>query len=138
MGQKKVIIDTNVLISALGWGGTPYKIVDLGFSGVFRWIISKPIFQELLTALNYDKLDFISKEEKMEFISAVSETAEFIEISKKFKLHFVDPDDVMFLECALEADADYLVTGNKHLLMLGKMGKTRIVTPARFLSILRR
>lgn len=136
MGQKKVIIDTNVLISALGWGGTPYKIVDLAFSGVFRWVISKPIFQELITALNYPKLDFISKGKKERFISAVSEAAEFIEVKQRFNLSFVDPDDIMLLECALEAEADFLVTGNNHLLKLGTIGKTKIVAPVKLLTLM--
>ena len=53
MGKKKVIIDTNVLISALGWGGKSYEVVDIGFSGSFRWIISKSIFEELIISLVY-------------------------------------------------------------------------------------
>lgn len=138
MGQKKVIIDTNVLISALGWGGTPYKVVDLGFSGAFRWLISRPIFHELLTTLDYAKLDFINKKNKESFVSAVYEIAEFIEIGKKFKLHFVDPDDVMILECALEADVDYIVTGNKHLLELETIGRAKIITPSKFLTAIKR
>ena len=135
MGKKKVIIDTNVLISALGWGGKAYEIVDLGFVGSFRWIISKPIFEELIRTLNYSKLDFIDKEEKEGFISAVSEAAEFLDVSRTLDKEFVDPKDVMFLECALEIGADYLITGNKHLLTLKSIGKTRIISPAKFLSV---
>ena len=135
MGKKKVIIDTNVLISALGWGGKAYEIVDRGFAGSFRWIISKPIFEELIRALNYPKLDFIDKQEKESFISAVSEAAEFIDVSHKLDKEFVDPKDVMFLECALEIDADYLITGDKRLLAFKNIGKTKIISSAKFLSV---
>ena len=136
MGKKKVIIDTNVLISALGWGGKAYEIVNLGLAGSFRWIISKPLLDELIHALNYSKLDFIVKEEKEGFISTVSEVAEFVEVAQKLVQEFVDPKDIIFLECALETDADYLVTGDKDLLKLKSIGKTKIIPPAKFLSIL--
>lgn len=134
MGKKKVILDTNVLISALGWGGKSYEIVDLGFAGAFKWVISTPIFEELIRALDYPKLSFIDKEEKEEFISAISESAEFIEVDQKLEEKLIDPKDQMFLECALEIDADYLVSGDKHLLSLGSVGKTKIIYPAKFLS----
>lgn len=133
MGKKKVIIDTNVLISALGWGGKAYKIVDLGLKKSFRWMSSNPIFDEFIRTLNYPKLDFIPSGNKTDFISAVSEIVELVEVGSTLGKNFVDPDDIKFLECALETNADYLVSGDKHLLSLKNIGNTQILPPAKFL-----
>ncbi len=134
MVKKKVILDSNVFISALGWGGKAYEVLDKALSGSFRLIISNQIFKELNDVLYYPKFDFIGREEKESFLSVISETAEFIQVSNIMSQKLVDPKDNMFLECAIEIDADYLVSGDKHLLNLKKVGNTRIVSPAVFLS----
>jgi len=137
VGKKKVIIDTNILVSALGWGGNAYEIVNLGFAYTFEWIISKPMFEELIKVLNYPKLDFIDREEKEKFISSISESAKFVETENK-SVEFIDPKDEMFLECALYSDVDYIVSGDKQLLNLKEIGKSKIVSPIKFLSIFKK
>lgn len=46
-----------------------------------------------------------------------------------------DPDDNRILECAVTANSEYLVTGDKHLLRLARFGRTKIIAPAEFLRI---
>ena len=55
-------------------------------------------------------------------------------VEPKLKLHVVneDAEDNKILECALAAGADIIVSGDKHLLKLGKFRKTRIITPREF------
>jgi predicted nucleic acid-binding protein len=60
----------------------------------------------------------------------------WIEPTAEVKMIPEDPDDNKFLECAQEAKADFLVTGNIHHFSFKKAGKTRIVTPAEFMKII--
>ena len=52
-----------------------------------------------------------------------------------FKIIINDPDDDKFIDCAVEAHADYIITGNKHLLDLKNFGKIEIIKPEVFLDI---
>jgi putative PIN family toxin of toxin-antitoxin system len=55
---KKVVIDTNVFISAFGWGGKPLRIIELLEKGEIRNCISEEILIELCSALAYPKINF--------------------------------------------------------------------------------
>ena len=67
-------------------------------------------------------------------IETVLETSKFIKVTKKVKAVFAHPADDKVIECALAAKADYLVSGEKHLLELTRHKKTRILSVSQFLS----
>lgn len=133
MGKsKKVVIDTNVFISAFGWGGTPLKIVQLLEKKVIRNCVSEKILNELYGALNYHRMAFPVKFQTniLEFVLAYSDIYE----PKKRLSITPDPDDNQFIECALSAKAKFIVTGDKSFLSLNKFETIRIVTPRDFLQ----
>lgn len=85
MGKgEKVVIDTNIFISAFGWGGKPLEVVELLEREKLRNCISEEIFNELFTALSYPKLGFPIKlqTEILEFVLAYSDFYESKEYVK--------------------------------------------------------
>lgn len=134
MGKKKVILDTNILISALGWEGKPREIFNRIVKGKFELVTSPEQIAELSEAINYPRLGF-TEEQKLRFLALVLETASLVESKEKLDIIKEDPEDNRILECAISSDADYIVTGNKHLLKLKKFRETKIITAKKFLNI---
>ena len=136
----RAVIDTNVLVSrTLSPGGTPGKIFTRWSDGAFELVVSESLLAEYKKALNYERVRKIHKYAP-ERIEDVVETirAAAIEVKVTEFLHVVmqDPDDNKILECAAAANADYIVSGDRHLLALGDYNNIPILSPAAFLSIL--
>ncbi|MBM4141796.1 MAG: putative toxin-antitoxin system toxin component, PIN family [Nitrospira sp.] len=132
MGKaEKVVIDTNVFISAFGWGGNPLRIIELLERGVLRNCTSEDIARELFIAVSYPKLGFsqVLQTEILEFVLAYSDIHE---INKLVEI-VSDPEDNKFIECALASGAEFIITGDKSLLSMKRYKNIRIVTPEEFL-----
>ncbi len=71
-----------------------------------------------------------------ELIESVLKVVRFVRVTNLVKAVFEHPADDKFIECALEAKADHIVSGDKHLLKLGTYGKIKIVSVNEFLQIL--
>lgn len=131
MGKTKVVLDTNVLISALGWNGVPRKIVQKCLNGDLTILTSSEQIDELRRVMDYPKFTF-TEEQKNIFISIILEVAEMVEITGKLKFVKDDPDDDAILETALAGNAEYIVSGDLHLLSLETFANIKIVTAAEF------
>ena len=70
--RKSVVIDTSVFISALGWGGNPQKVLELIVDNKIILFMSNDILNELTQVLNRKKFDFISNDNKQEFVYLLS------------------------------------------------------------------
>ena len=132
----KVVLDTNVFVSSfLSQRGPPRKIIDLWKDGCLTWCLCAEILEEYCEVLAR---------------LGLAGTAEFARLRELFKarrniawtvienlLHVVheDPDDDKFIECALAADAGYLVSGDRHLKALESYRGVRILSPAAFLRV---
>ncbi len=134
MGKKvKVVFDTNVWISIF-----MEKRLRDEFSRVKEDLtvyISEDIGLEISKVLQYSQVAEILRkigtgEKEVLRILAVNSK----KVEPKLKLHVVneDAEDNTILECALAAGADIIVSGDKHLLKLGRFRKTRIITPREF------
>jgi len=128
---EKVVVDVNVFISAFGWGGTPFKVIELLEKGEIRNCISEEILTELCNTVAYPKLDF-PRTLQSDIIEFVLVYSDLIVIKKHIEVA-PDPDDNKFIECAVTADAQYIVTGDKAFLSIRQYKNTRIVTPDVFL-----
>jgi hypothetical protein len=129
--SEKVVVDTNIFISAFGWGGRPLEVIELLEKEDIRNCISEEILNELFVTLSYPKLNFPIKlqTEILEFVLACSD---FYTPKENIKLA-PDPKDNKFIECALEAHARIIITGDKGLLSLGHFKGIKIITPEEFL-----
>jgi hypothetical protein len=103
--------------------------------GKFRLAVSEAILQEIRGILRGRKFQYppqlthtiLSEIESMSYL--IQPTAKIHRITK-------DPDDNKFIECAVAADADFIISGDIYLLELGTYKGIQIITPANFLSIL--
>ncbi len=140
MGKRKlkVILDTNVLVSSILFGGEFQKILDSLKANKFSLIFSKDTFQEFVKVLHYPK--FKLTEEEIESIIAfyVLPYSKIIDdITIKLNEDVCrDKHDIKFLELVLSAKADYLITGDKDILEIKNNFKFKILTPKEFIKIL--
>jgi uncharacterized protein len=135
----KIIIDTNVHISALAFGGNISKnLVKIYQEERTQVYTSKPIFEELHDKLNSPKFDKITKgkilrAEIVEYLDKYQN--ETITAEPSIKVNVCrDPDDNMFLELALEIQADYIITGDKDLLSISQFQVTKICNMSDFIK----
>lgn len=125
------VIDNNVVVSALLTGGVPrrafYTLLDAG-----TILISAPVLLELAEVLNRKKFDkYLTQDERMRFMVGFLKDAEMAEISETINI-CRDRTDNMLLELAVSGDADYLITGDKDLLVLNPFRGVEIITPREF------
>lgn len=131
----KVVIDTNVLISSFqNPHGNPKNIVDMWKKGYFMLCITEDIVFEYVEVLN--RLNIPIKKIK-ELTSLFKERAnvEFLLTTEKIEVIEDDPQDNKFIECAVAANAQYIISGDKHLKALGKYGNIKILSPTEFLNL---
>lgn len=129
----KVVLDTNILISALFFGGKPRKIFNLVLEKEIIAITSSYIIFELKDVLRRKKFD-IDEEKIEEAVDLIKENFEEINSQTKLSLIQHNHPDNKIIALALDAKADYLITGDKqHLLPLKKIKKTKIVSVEEFL-----
>jgi putative PIN family toxin of toxin-antitoxin system len=130
----RVVLDTNILISAFRFGGKPKAILELTLDKALLALTSEPLKDELVRLL---ARKFFMKPGLIEEICApLWEVSEWIEPKIRLNLCPDEPDNRV-LECALEGHAAYIVTGDRHLLNLRPMKGLVILTPDAFLAQLR-
>lgn len=130
----KVVLDTNVLISAIMFGGKSRDILEMGISGKIRIAVSQDILKELAEVLIGKKFR-VAIAVVQQTIHEFSEIAELVIVTEKINAIKNDPDDNRILECAVSAKADYIVSGDSDLLTLKNFKKIKIVSPSDFLQI---
>ena len=135
MGKEraKVTLDTNILVSALGWKGNPHRVLERVIAGDLELFISNEQFEELSRVLEYPKFGF-TDEQKIGFKALISAIATFVEPRTELDIVKADPPDNRVLECASVAKLDYIISRDEHLLSLRRLGRTKIVTASDFLK----
>ena len=111
----KIVVDTNVLISALGWQRSEYFLVRKIFQGAIALYMSPQMLEKFIQVSRREKFGF-HPDEIEEFITSLIEVCDMVIPRQRIEVIKEDPSDNMFLECAIEAKADYIVSGDKHLL----------------------
>jgi putative PIN family toxin of toxin-antitoxin system len=135
MNPNRVVIDTNVFISALlNPLGTPKKVINIAVSQ-FTILQSKATYQELATRISKNKFDkYLEKDDRLDFLSSLKNRSLFVDIWHETRV-CSDLDDNKFLELAVSGMAQYIITGDKDLLILNTYQGIPIITPAEFLVI---
>jgi putative PIN family toxin of toxin-antitoxin system len=130
----RVVLDTNVVVSALlRAASVPGAVLNLALDGIVQLGISKEILDEYEDVLRRPRLG-IEPERAATAIRSLLEIGVLVEPAVRVEAA-TDPDDNIFLECAEEAQARYLVTGNvAHF--PPRWAIAEIVTPRRFLEII--
>ena len=129
----RVVLDTNILISAIHFGGKPRTILNLveDSNSAIKAIISPVLLAEL--AETFTKKFNFDQEHIEEIKSTIEDGFELVYPKKE--LHVVkDKDDNRVLEAAVEGNCEYIITGDKDLLQLKVYRGIKIVTPEHFLE----
>lgn len=138
MSIPKVVIDTSVMVSvAFAKEGLAKELRDMIAEGAFTLVMSKEIMGELYRVLHYPRIlkHFTpSKNDIDEFIGMIIERA--LLTKGCYNLHKIkdDPTDDMFLSCALEAEADYIVSRDPHLRNLKQFYGIKIIDVKGFIE----
>ncbi|MGZ8285873.1 MAG: putative toxin-antitoxin system toxin component, PIN family [Allosphingosinicella sp.] len=135
----RLVLDTNVMVSALLWEGNPGRLLAKAENGEARLYASRFLLDELEDALGRPKL---AKRVGLTGLGVADMVASYRQVAtvkrpKPLSRTFSrDPDDDHVIACALAARADFLVTGDGDLLSLGTVEGVRIVSPMDLLNLL--
>jgi putative PIN family toxin of toxin-antitoxin system len=127
------VFDTNILFSATGWQGKPFECVQRARAGEVQVVTCPELIEELAEKLEA-RLHF-SADQVAETIADYLGFLRVIQIPKVLMEVPRDPEDNMVLECAIEGEAQYIVSGDKHLLELKEYRGIRIIRAADFLNL---
>lgn len=135
----RLVLDTNVVLSALLWGGTPYRLLQLAEEGELQLFTSPVLAAELREILARPHLatKLIEKSTTADAVTALY--LEFARALSPLSVPRVvpdDPDDDHVIACAMAARADIIVSGDKHLLKLREYQGMRIVTAAQAVQMI--
>ena len=125
-----VCLDSNILVSALGFGGKPFTIVELAFQKEFLLVLSNPILEEVHRNL-VNKIGLKSAEVDR-FIDTVTEAATLFSPKGLTKILNDEKDDLV-IETALMGFANVLVTGDKAIVELKSVSDLKIESTSVFL-----
>jgi len=130
---RRVVLDTNVICSGLGWAGPSAQILDSVLAGRLVLISSPALIAELRRVLAYPKLAAVISDS--EVVADLIEAAAIMVAPERSITVVSDQPDNRVLEAAVHGGADYVVSGDKHLLALGVFEGIPILTPATFASL---
>ena len=127
----RLVVDTNVVISSL-WGGNPRELVDLWQNGAVHVVSSQEIIEEYMMVLARFGL---AKVDLKKWAESFFGKTEKVKLDKDVQVIDEDLSDNLFLECADKGLADYIISGDRHLLKLKKYKGIKIIKMAEFLNI---
>jgi uncharacterized protein len=127
----RIVVDTNVLISGIHWGGIPGEIIQAWANDRFKVACSAEIIREYSDVLHRVNLG-MPHAESDNILSFLISQSEIVQPNHWFKVVLDDPGDNKFIDCAFHAQANLIISGDKHLLRLEKFGPIRILSPSQF------
>lgn len=135
-----VVVDTNVIITRiLVPTGIPAQVID--YHRTIELLTSEPILAECRRVLRYKRIrarHHLTDERIDLAVDSFREIAVTVSVDMHLDVITKDPDDNKIVECAVVGGADYIVSGDAHLLNVGAYKGIRILSPASFLLLLKR
>ena len=128
----RVVLDTNVIVSGLGWSGPPATILDAALDGRLVLVTSPPLLAELRRVLKYPKLAAVIRD-AARLANLVEASSEIVAPTRVLAV-IADESDNRVVEAAIEGAADYIVAGDADLLDLGTFQGISIMRPAEFVA----
>ncbi len=136
----RAVLDTNVVVSGiLSHKGSPGRILRAWFEDRFHLVTSMAILEELERVLRYPKISRRhgwSQAQVLEFVEDVKSLAILVPGDMRLKVVAEDASDDRYLECAVEGEAGYVVSGDRHLVALAQYEGVEILSPSAFLALL--
>ncbi len=132
----RIVIDTNIWVSGLLWRGLPWQLLRLAEAGEIELCVAPPMLVELDRVLSYERLQPRLDQlglTPLELIAYAMNLAFIFEVPEGDPIVIADPDDDIFLRCAVTVKAVYVVSGDHHLLDLIEYAGIPILTVRDFL-----
>jgi len=139
MSTLRVVADTNVVVSAFLWGGKPRRLIELGINQLVTLVTSETLLHELADVLSRRKCKSQLLQLDLSVEDLLTAYRRFCEIARHAEIRPTvrkDSDDDAVLACALGGAADYIVTGDAHLLNLKHYHAIPILAVNEFLALL--
>lgn len=135
MAKLRVVLDTNVYVSGLLWTGLPHTLLSVAETGQLVLVTSPAILEEVREVLARPK--FAARMHTLntavdELMESLLSVVQVIQEPKVTRVVLRDPDDDKFVACALAAHIRWIISGDDHLLSIGRYKNVRIVTPQQF------
>jgi len=129
----KIVSDTNIIISGIFWDGNESEIIKRCVVGELTNFVSPDTLIELERVLSYPKFDLTPKEIEDQMKNVLSFSSV---VNPKIHVSVVekDPSDNIFLDCALAAGADFIISGDEHLLEIREYEGIEILNALTFIK----
>ncbi len=138
----KVVLDANIYVSSLiNTQGNPKRIMEGWEQNKFDVLVSASIIDEVGRVLRYPRIvkrHRQGEEAIQRFLELLSSQAVMVEPTEVLDVVKEDQSDNRYLECAIEGKAQYIISGDKHLLELGEYKGIIVLPPAAFMTLLER
>jgi putative PIN family toxin of toxin-antitoxin system len=134
----RAVLDTNVVVSALLWGGIPERLIEFAGEGALELFTSEALLAELAGVLTRSKFAARLRQKNLspaDIVANYQSLAGIVEATSVGEVILPDPDDMAVIACALAARADLIVSGDEDLRALKIYRHIRIVSAAEALSI---
>ena len=134
----KVVLDTNVIVSGTFWTGNSFKVLELVNQEDIVLIITLPILQEYDRIIHSEEImekTTIYQQRRIQALQKILSKATIVEPKERIEIIKNDPDDNKFLEAAIEAKADYIISQDKHLFIIKEFRNIKIIKPEEFLNL---
>ncbi len=136
----KVVLDANIYVSSMiNTQGNPHHIIQRWAQGDFDVLVSTSIINEIGRVLRYPRIAKRHQQGEKEiekFLELLSSEAIVIEPSKRLDVIQADESDNRYLECAIEGKAQYIISGDNHLLNVGEYRGIVVIPPSAFVTLL--
>lgn len=132
--KRRVVVDTNVWISGIVFGGKPEQVLRSLLDGQAELIISEELITELRQKIIQKFPDYLTSFQGIE--ASIRKDIRLVRLDVSLRPVSRDPDDDKFIETALSGRADIIISGDRDLLEIGAYEGISIVKPAEFLDIL--
>ena len=130
----RVVLDTNVVVSALLFTCISSKLVQLWQGGAITALVSRTILEEYLRVLSYPKFKLSEGDIRGLIQEELLPYVEVVKTRRRLRVVDRDPSDDKFVECAVAGKARVIISGDKDLLSIGRYRKILIQSPAQFLG----
>ena len=130
----KIVLDANIFISSFFWGGNPKKVIERVISGIDELFITKEILNEIDSVIRRPKFH-VENDKINYFINSIEEIGNIITPQKLVINGSRDRTDNKYIECGITVNAEYIISGDIHLLELKKYKNIKIVKAKDYLDL---
>ena len=125
----KIVIDSNVFVSSFFWGGNPKEVFERVINGLDELFISDAIIEEITSVMGSSKFN-VNGDEIEDYVEIISKYSKNISV-------FIsrDQNDNKIIQCAVDGNVDYIITGDKDLLVLSNYESIKIMNPKDYLKL---